>query len=331
MACEGAEIGHAMVDLNDGGDFLLDALDDNALFLSIFEDEEGTSNDDVRDRSTSDEDKSVSSSFSLDALIPPAPQVQTGYLPVHTYPVAQAVQCNPATMMMNLCSTAAMTGKRALGNTGGSASTDDDEESAKRQRKEIRLMKNREAANRSRIKKKYAMDALEAQVEELNQHLSSLQQELAASRAECNALREQNDFLKTLVRTPGAEPMNTPAASQFYAQSSSRATTGVSSGVMVLAIVCAFTFASDWFMFSSPNSPGSAGATSGHTGSTSMRGGRVLLSMDENEAYGNQPIAMWDVSRMDWVARMLMYAGAMCIIYMVRHAVLGASKQLLPF
>lgn len=329
MTCASAEIGTGVAaNLNDGEDFLLDSFDDNALFLSIFEDEESNSTEDLRDRSTSEEDRSVSSSWSLDALIPAAPQV--GCVPMHVYPVAQAVQYNPATVMMNLCSTAAMAGKRVLSSTGSSTSTDDDEETVKRQRKEVRLMKNREAANRSRIKKKHAMDALEAQVEDLNQQLSSLQQDLAASRAECNALREQNDFLKTLVRIPGTEPSTASGTPALYTHSSSYTSGGVSSGVMVLAVVCAFTFASDWFMFSPPSTSGTSGASSGYAANASVRGGRVLLSMDEHEGFGDQSVANWNLACMDWLARVLIYAGGMCIVYVLRQAVLGNTKQLLP-
>lgn len=341
MACAASEVGFEIGSGLD--DLLLENFEDNSLFLSIFESEDsmGSTSDESRDRSASDEERSVSSSasvsLSLETLIPVPPQSNS--LPLHMYPVAQAVQFSPAPVMMNLCSSVAMTGKRSLNSSGSSASTDDDEEFAKRQRKELRLMKNREAANRSRLKKKTAMEALEQQVEQLNQQVSALQQELAASRAECAALREQNDFLKSLVRTPGSDA-GSESSSWQSSSSSPRARTsastgsGLSSGVMVLAIVCAFTFVSDWFAFSVPGSGSASNSSSGYTaGGASIRGGRVLLSVDEDVAYGGDHggVAMWDVQHMNWLARLLMYAGAMCIVLVVRQAVLGNTKHLLPF
>lgn len=190
-------------------------------------------------------------------------------------------------------------------------------------------MKNREAANRSRLKKKNAMTSLEGQVSDLQGQVAQLQQQLAASKAECSALREQNDFLKSLLRMP-------TDSSDESLKPKPHVSTSMSSGVMVLAIVCAFTFASDWLI-----------SSASYASSTPTRGGRVLLSFAEGEEevwhstiegsnqqmglllYCLQSVGLHN--GLGVVLRLALYAIAIAVALTMRHHLLRQNKQLLPF
>jgi len=70
----------------------------------------------------------------------------------------------------------------------------------KRQRKEERLMKNRESATQSRLRRKHEYDNMKVYVKELEDKIHSLENGLASSHTECKSLREQNAFLQDMIR-----------------------------------------------------------------------------------------------------------------------------------
>ncbi|OQR93651.1 hypothetical protein THRCLA_08387 [Thraustotheca clavata] len=71
--------------------------------------------------------------------------------------------------------------------------------SPKRSKHEIRLMKNRESANKSRLRRKNQINDLANDVQQLTEERNSLKTEVAALRAENQSLRDQNQFLRGLV------------------------------------------------------------------------------------------------------------------------------------
>lgn len=70
---------------------------------------------------------------------------------------------------------------------------------AKRSKREIRQMKNRESANKSRLRRKAQLGELTTEVQELAKAKHELETTIAGLRAENKSLREQNSFLRSLV------------------------------------------------------------------------------------------------------------------------------------
>jgi len=66
-------------------------------------------------------------------------------------------------------------------------------------KKEIRRMKNREAADKSRMKKKTVAETLAQEVEILRNEIQKLNERLAATRAENTSLKSHNSFLQQLL------------------------------------------------------------------------------------------------------------------------------------
>ncbi|TMW58688.1 hypothetical protein Poli38472_010247 [Pythium oligandrum] len=69
----------------------------------------------------------------------------------------------------------------------------------KKSKREIRQMKNRESANRSRMKRKNQLSEMAVEVDELTKTQHELQNTIAALRAENKSLHDQNAFLRSLV------------------------------------------------------------------------------------------------------------------------------------
>ncbi|RLN51427.1 hypothetical protein BBJ29_009814 [Phytophthora kernoviae] len=87
---------------------------------------------------------------------------------------------------------------------GGAATSDDS--SAKKSKREIRQMKNRESANKSRLRRKAQLSSLSTEVEELTKNQQELQTVIASLRAENKSLHDQNAFLRSLVTGFKQEP-----------------------------------------------------------------------------------------------------------------------------
>lgn len=139
---------------------------------------------------------------------------------------------------------------------------------------EERRMKNREAADKSRLKKRMLLDTLPAMNAELEAKVRTLECSLAASKAEAQTLREQCNFLKTLLNnkhenftanhtgvsvSPDYEPSLVPHTTQ---------------GVLLLAVCCILTV-NQWGCILDPY-PDSE---------VLHNGGRILLSTKEDSEY----------------------------------------------
>lgn len=139
----------------------------------------------------------------------------------------------------------------------------------KRETGDDRLMKNREAANRSRIKRKNEKLEMEDTIAELKERVKTLELENTALLADNTSLHNQNLYLKSLLSNCEVtkKPMN-----HFN---------GAVSGVTVLCLVCMCTIFNDWLPpILSINSPTSSSSSS--SASSSYRpSGRVLLSMHD--------------------------------------------------
>ncbi|CAM9981319.1 unnamed protein product, partial [Ectocarpus sp. 8 AP-2014] len=74
----------------------------------------------------------------------------------------------------------------------------------KRAKREERLMKNREAANRSRVKRKEVLSELENRADTLSKSLAASRDETASLKQEIASLREQNSFLRGMLSAHGS-------------------------------------------------------------------------------------------------------------------------------
>eukprot|EP01041_Mallomonas_annulata_P009689 gene9689-20143_t len=145
---------------------------------------------------------------------------------------------------------------------------------SKRIKREERLVKNREAANKSRTKRKNQLTDMEEAVKQLNQKNVDLQQQCAALRAENMVLVEQNNFLKNLISDRGSS----------HQLSSNRPSL---SGVACLGVVFMTTFFGDKLL--SVFTP-SLVQTNRYNGVRSS--GRVLLSIDNPVSIHQSPSAL---------------------------------------
>lgn len=134
----------------------------------------------------------------------------------------------------------------------------------KRQKRELRLMKNREAAERSRIKRKDKLVTLEKQLAIVSEELRLVtyerdryEKDSGVLRVENHALRESNNLLAALLRKCDISPVlpvsSTAATTHEKANNSGTdKSVGVTAGGgMVLAVFC--WGAKDFFCSSSPS------------------------------------------------------------------------------
>jgi len=156
-------------------------------------------------------------------------------------------------------------------------------------------MKNREAASKSRLRKKRNMELLETQVGDLEAKVQHLQEDLAASKAENQSLKEQNDFLRSLLTKQQGGRVELESGTDAGGDSSSSSSAGESdsaeeeeaagcsnntgkgnsAGTMLFAMMLSVAFiASPSSVMPSTNGLGSA------SGTAHAHGGRVLLSVD---------------------------------------------------
>ncbi|CAM9286248.1 unnamed protein product [Hapterophycus canaliculatus] len=81
----------------------------------------------------------------------------------------------------------------------------------KRAKREERLMKNREAANRSRVKRKEVLSELENRADALSKSLAESRDEAASLKQEIASLREQNSFLRGMLSAQSSGPVDLPS------------------------------------------------------------------------------------------------------------------------
>ncbi|GLD98438.1 hypothetical protein PINS_up007135 [Pythium insidiosum] len=119
-------------------------------------------------------------------IVPVAPP----FTPPAMLPFAFPVACFP---QLNLNQ------KRPLPEVLPTATSAIDASLAKKSKREIRQMKNRESANRSRLRRKAQLSEMSFEVEQLTNKQHELENTIAALRAENKSLHDQNTFLRSLV------------------------------------------------------------------------------------------------------------------------------------
>lgn len=134
-------------------------------------------------------------------------------LPIAYFPAA-ALNANQKRPLSEVLPSAAATG--AVGSCINPAeaclSDADGAGASKKSKREIRQMKNRESANKSRLRRKAQLSELTSEVAGLKKKEQELQMVIAGLRAENKSLQKQNDFLQSLVTNVKREaPMSTPA------------------------------------------------------------------------------------------------------------------------
>ena len=158
----------------------------------------------------------------------------------------------------------------------------------KRFKQEDRLIKNREAANKSRMKRKTQMSEMEIKIKVLSDENISLQTDNAALRAENSVLLEQNNFLKSLLSEKFGNSPNSPLEEVVPTFRPNI------SGVAVLCVVCAVSFWGDSVFpsFFSHQENTNTAATVHH--------GRVLMSIRDDPAYQyvNPTISNYDATNL---------------------------------
>ncbi|KAL4157733.1 hypothetical protein PRNP1_003518 [Phytophthora ramorum] len=97
------------------------------------------------------------------------------------------------------------------------AAASDNDPNASKSKREIRQMKNRESANKSRLRRKAQLTTLTTEVTELKQKEQELQTIIAGLRAENKSLLDQNTFLRSLVTSSKQEPSSSLSNHQMAA------------------------------------------------------------------------------------------------------------------
>jgi hypothetical protein len=143
-----------------------------------------------------------------------------------------------------------------------------EESCSKKTRREDRLVKNREAANKSRMKRKNQLTDMEITIKNLTEQNLNLQQSNAALRAENIILNDQNNFLKGLLSGKNEEStkLTTNSISSFHPTATSFA---------ILGLICTFSFMGDCNYFSKRSN---VDVTS------NIHSGRVLLSYEADQS-----------------------------------------------
>jgi hypothetical protein len=146
--------------------------------------------------------------------------------------------------------------------------------SNKRVRKEMdedRLIKNRESANRSRLKRKNEKAEMEDAITEYKNRIRTLELENTALMTDNASLHNQNMYLRTLLTEREMDLKKKTAAA-----TTAPGLNGAVSGITVLCLVCMCTVFNDWLP------PALRIAQSiGSTSSSHRPSGRVLLSMQD--------------------------------------------------
>ncbi|KDO28700.1 hypothetical protein SPRG_06554 [Saprolegnia parasitica CBS 223.65] len=124
------------------------------------------------------------------------------------------------------------------------------EPTTKRSKHEIRLMKNRESANKSRLRRKNQINDLASDVQVLTDERNALKTEVAALRAENQSLRDQNQFLRGLVSSGTNTNVQSAVTSLEEAtpvvqQTSSKKLAAPVAGFVLCAFVFGMTLFSD--------------------------------------------------------------------------------------
>ena len=156
--------------------------------------------------------------------------------------------------------------------------------SNKRTKTEEKLIRNRESANKSRLKRKNEKVQLEETVAALREKVRSLEMENNALLTDNTTLSQHNFFLQGLLKKQQQQPSEDPPVSPLAKEASSQSHMSALSGISMLCVVFSVSFFNEWL----PSSLQSAVAGSDGQDSWSTAGGssgRVLLSVEDEYDY----------------------------------------------
>ena len=204
--------------------------------------------------------------------------------------------------------------------------------SNKRTRTEDKLLRNRESANKSRLKRKNEKSQLEATVTSLTEQVRTLEMQNTALLTDNTTLSQHNFFLQGLLKKQqleheAAAPF--PSHKTTEARVSSQSQMSALSGISVLCVVFSVSFFNEWL----PSSLSSAEDSSwGMTGSSA---GRVLPSVDDDDySYSSSSVLSHPSSHPRVVAlHYLLILSSMFLYYFYiqyDQAVQKKSTRLLP-
>ena len=183
----------------------------------------------------------------------------------------------------------------------------------KRVKRDDRLIKNRESANKSRLKRKNEKLEMEETIAELRARIKTLELENTALVTDNTSLNSQNLFLRSLL-TDREKELARKQDSSFG---------GSVSGVAILCVVCACSFASDWM----PSAFKIQNVVKQH-----RHPGRVLLSLAEStpvdlttpyaQAVDRNPQSVFHLCLILFIAA--------CYFLYVRYQATRTKKSVLP-
>ncbi|RHY98327.1 hypothetical protein DYB37_011399 [Aphanomyces astaci] len=167
----------------------------------------------------------------------------------HSYPVATAYPWMPAVVPAALSLPFAMPIGLPIATKRSLEAPELPQSTSKRSKHEIRLMKNRESANKSRMRRKNQVTDLAGENNDLKALLAERDAQLAARDATIKSLTEQLHFLRTLVTT------STSTSDQNVQSFNKSKLAAPAAGIVLCAFVFGLTLFSDPYAHSAPAAP----------------------------------------------------------------------------
>lgn len=149
--------------------------------------------------------------------------------------------------------------------------------SNKRSKTEDKLLRNRQSANKSRLKRKNEKAELEETVASLREQVRNLEMQNTALLTDNTTLTQHNFFLQGLLKKQQLEN-EAKSSSPVKTAPSSQNHMSALSGISMLCVVFSVSFFNEWL----PSSLQSGGAGDEDNWATGSSSGRVLLSVDDD-------------------------------------------------
>lgn len=191
-----------------------------------------------------------------------------------------------------------------LGSTGNH-DTDCGDPSSKRSKTEEKLLRNRQSANKSRLKRKHEKMQLEDTVAELRERVRVLEMENNALLTDNTTLSQHNFFLQSMLKKQQEE------SSGVQALTSSHNGMSAIGGISMLCIVFSVSFFNDWLPSSLQGL--TDGNKDGSGWSVEQSSGRVLLGMGDE--LNSDYISLVDSSHTRAMFHYALLLGSMFIYY----------------
>jgi hypothetical protein len=179
----------------------------------------------------------------------------------------------------------------------GGGADDSCNSSKKRTKTEEKLMRNRESANKSRLKRKHEKLQLEETVAELREKVRTLEMENNALLTDNTTLSQHNFFLQSMLKKQQDGGGDSSCLKSESAASQSQMS--ALSGISMLCVVFSISFFNDWLP-SSLQGPADNADDDWRLAESST--GRVLLSADDDDYSGGAYVSLLDGPQQPLVA-----------------------------